>query len=806
MADGLKLTTMIRNYFKIAWRNLLKNRKSSVINITGLAIGMAVAILIGLWIWDEITFDRYHSNYDHVAQVQQHQTWNGNIYTGQALPFPLGEELQNSYGSDFKYIAMASWQGDHMLSKDNKHLYKNGIYIDKDGPRILSLKMLKGSADGLSSPNSILLSESTAKAFFGDEDPMEQPMKIDNKLNVKVTGVFEDLPYSTTFRDLKFIAPWDLYKTSEGWLTQAATQWGNNSFQAFVQINDNADFASVNRRIEKVKLNKVDQDQKKFNARIFLHPMKDWHLRSSWKEGKQTGGQIEYVWMFAVIGVFVLLLACINFMNLSTARSEKRAREVGIRKTIGSVRTQLIGQFLCESILVAIIAFAFSILLTQLILPWFNQVADKQMHILWGNGWFWLAGLGFTIITGLIAGSYPAFYLSSFKPVKVLKGTFKAGRLAALPRKVLVVTQFAVSVALIISTIMVYQQIQHTKDRPVGYDRNNLVMIYMQTPDFYGKYDVLRTELKKQNAIVEMSESSSPVTNVWSNSGGFNWEGKDPNLDTDFATFWVTAEYGKTVGFDIKEGRDFSREFRGDSASLIVNEAAIKFMNIKDPVGKTVQWENGYMRTLTIVGVVKDMVMSSPYQPVKQAVYLLTSDNVNVINLKLNPQKSTSESLAIIEKVFKQVIPAAPFNYQFADQEYAKKFSDEVRIGKLAGFFTILAIIISCLGLFGLASFVAEQRTKEIGIRKIVGASVFNLWTLLSKDFIILVSISCIIAIPVAYYYLHGWLQHYDYRVGISWWVFAGAVAGAIGITLLTVSFQAIKAAVANPVKSLRTE
>ncbi len=797
---------MFKNYFKIAWRNLLKNRKSSVINISGLAIGMAVAILIGLWIWDEITFDRYHSNYDHVAQVQQHQTWNGNIYTGQALPFPLGEELRNSYGSDFKYIAMASWQGDHMLSKDNKHLYKDGIYIDKDGPRILSLKMLKGSADGLSSPNSILLSESTAKVFFGDEDPMEQPMKIDNKLNVKVTGVFEDLPYSTTFRDLKFIAPWDLYKTSEGWLTQAATQWGNNSFQAFAQINDNADFASVSRRIEKVKLNKVDQDQKKFNARIFLHPMKDWHLRSSWKEGKQTGGQIEYVWMFAVIGVFVLLLACINFMNLSTARSEKRAREVGIRKTIGSVRTQLIEQFLCESILVAIIAFAFSILLTQLILPWFNQVADKQMHILWGNGWFWLAGLGFTIITGLIAGSYPAFYLSSFKPVKVLKGTFKAGRLAALPRKVLVVTQFAVSVALIISTIIVYQQIQHTKDRPVGYDRNNLVMIYMQTPDFYGKYDVLRTELKKQNAIVEMSESSSPVTNVWSNSGGFNWEGKDPNLDTDFATFWVTAEYGKTVGFDIKEGRDFSREFRGDSASLIVNEAAIKFMNIKDPIGKTVQWENGYMRTLTIVGVVKDMVMSSPYQPVKQAVYLLTGDNVNVINLKLNPQKSTSESLAIIEKVFKQVIPAAPFNYQFADQEYAKKFSDEVRIGKLAGFFTILAIIISCLGLFGLASFVAEQRTKEIGIRKIVGASVFNLWTLLSKDFIILVSISCIIAIPVAYYYLHGWLQHYDYRVDISWWVFAGAVGGAIGITLLTVSFQAIKAAVANPVKSLRTE
>jgi len=778
-----------------------------LINISGLAIGMAVAILIGLWIWDELTFDKYHTNYDRVAQVMQHQTWNGTTHTGQALPFPLGEELRNSYGDNFKYLAMASWEGDHMLSKDNKHLYKNGIYIDKDGPRMLSLQMTKGSADGLANPNSILLSESTAKAFFGNADPMDQPMKIDNKLNVKVTGVFKDLPYSTTFRELKFIAPWDLYKTSEGWLTQAATQWGNNSFQAFAQINDNTDFASVNRSIEKAKLNKVDEDEKRFKAAIFLHPMKDWHLRSSWKEGKQAGGQIEYVWMFAVIGVFVLLLACINFMNLSTARSEKRAKEVGIRKTVGSVREQLIGQFLCESILVAFIAFAFSVLFTQLVLPWFNQVAGKQIHILWGNGWFWLAGLGFTIITGLVAGSYPAFYLSSFKPVKVLKGTFKAGRFAALPRKVLVVTQFAVSVALIICTIIVYQQIQHTKNRPVGYDRNNLVMIYMQTPDFYGRYDVLRSELKKQNAIVEMSESSSPVTNVWSNSGGFNWEGKDPDLDTDFATFWVTAEYGKTVGFEIKEGRDFSRDFRGDSASLLINEAAVKFMNIKNPIGKIIRWGDDSTATrYTIVGIVKDMVMASPYQPVKQAVYLLTNDNVNVINLKLNPQKSTSESLAIIEKVFKQLIPAAPFDYQFADQEYAKKFSAEVRVGKLAGFFTILAIIISCLGLFGLASFVAEQRTKEIGIRKIVGASVFNLWTLLSKDFVILVSISCMIAIPLAWYYLYGWLQHYDYRVGISWWVFVAAVSGAIGITLLTVSFQAIKAAVTNPVKSLRTE
>ncbi|MCH5718651.1 ABC transporter permease [Niabella hibiscisoli] len=465
------------------------------------------------------------------------------------------------------------------------------------------------------------------------------------------------------------------------------------------------------------------------------------------------------------------------------------------------------GQLLCESVMVALIAFVFSILLTMVSLPWFNKVADKQIHILWSNGWFWLIGLGFTIVTGLLAGSYPALYLSSFRPIKVLKGTFKAGRLATLPRKVLVVMQFAVSVCLMICTIIVYKQIQHSKNRPVGYDRNNLVSIMMQTPDFYGKYDILRTELKKQQAIEEMSESSSPVTGVWSNNSGFNWEGKDPNTDSDFATIWITAEYGKTVGFTIKEGRDFSPEFKGDSSSVILNEAAVKFMGVKDPIGKVVRWGDGpEAGAFTIVGVVKDMVMTSPYEPVKQAVYLLTNNNVNVINLKLNPEKSTSASLAIIEKVFKKLIPAAPFAYEFADTEYAKKFSNEERIGNLAGFFTLLAIFISCLGLFGLASFVAEQRTKELGIRKIVGASVFNLWTLLSAEFIILVSIASVIAIPVAYYYLHEWLEKYNYRVAISWWVFAAAVLGMILITLSTISFHAIRAATASPVKSLRSE
>jgi len=800
---------MFKNYFKIAFRNLVRNKVYSFINIGGLAVGMAVAMLIGLWIHDELSFDKYHTNYDKIGVGMQHQTENGTVYTGNAMPFPLGPELKSKYGNNFKYLAMASWEGDHILSTNDKQLSKGGIYFDTDAPKMLSLKILKGTNEGLKTPNSILLAESTAKAFFGDSDPINQTMKIDNKLNVKVTGVYEDLPFNTSFRDLKFIAPWDLYVSSEDWIKRARdnNQWDNNSFQLYAQIADNTDFETVNKRILRSKFNNLPKEERRFDAKIFLQPMADWHLKSSWENGVNIGGLIEYVWLFGIVGIFVLLLACINFMNLSTARSEKRAKEVGVRKAIGSVRGQLIAQFLSESLLVVAFAFIFSIILVELVLPFFNDVADKKMTILWTNPLFWILSLSFSLLTGLVAGSYPALYLSSFQPVKVLKGTFKAGRFAAIPRKVLVVFQFTVSVALIIGTIIIYRQVQFSKNRPIGYNRDGLMMIMMKTPDFYGKFDLLRNELKGSGAIVELAESSSPLTEVWSNSGGFSWEGKDPNLDTDFANISVTHEFGKTVGWKFKEGRDFSRDFSTDSLGLVINEAAVKFMGIKNPVGKTVTWGTGKnAQNFTIVGVIKDMLMQSPYKPVKQAFYFLSSHNVNWITLKLNPNKSTSESISQIEATFKKYIPSAPFDYKFADEEFANKFKTEERIGKLALFFAALAIFISCLGLFGLASFVAEQRTKEIGIRKVLGATVLNLWTLLSKDFLILVIVSLLTATPLAYYFMHNWLQKYEYRTDISWWIFAFAGLGAIAITVLTVSFQAIKAALANPVKSLRTE
>lgn len=793
---------MYQSYFKVGYRNLFKNKGYSAINIGGLAVGMAVAMLIGLWIFDELTFNKSHDHYDRIAQVVQHQTFNGVRGSQVAIPRALEPELRNNFASDFQHISMSSWTGDHILSFGEQKVSKSGNYFQADFPEMISLNIIKGSGNVLKDPTAVLLSASTAKALFGDVDPLNQSIRLDSRNDLKVMGVYEDIPYSSSFRELDFMASWELYITEQEWVKNALTRWGNNSFQMFVVIPEQADFKVVSGKIAGVKA-KNAPDEAKFFPAFELHPMRDWHLRSAWKNGVNNGGRIEIVWLFAIIGTFVLLIACINFMNLSTARSEKRAKEVGIRMTIGSLRNQLVQQFLSESFLIVVLAFVCAIGIVALALPWFNDLSDKKMSLPWMSLYFWVAGALFVVFTSLLAGSYPALYLSSFQPVKVLKGTFKTGRLASLPRKVLVVIQFTVSVTLIIGTMIIYRQINYTKDRPVGYSRDGLVTISMKSTDFYGKFDVLRNDLKQSGAIEEMSQSSSPITGVWSNNGGFEWDGKDPDLQAGFCTIWVTHEHGKTLGWETVQGRDFSRDFASDSLGLIINEASVKFMSLKQPVGTEVRWND---RKYTIIGIVKDIIAESPYEPVRPAVYLLSYENSNWINLRLNPLKSTVESIGLIESVFKKHITGAPFEYQFVDQEYAKKFDDEVRIGKLALFFASLAILISCLGIFGLASFVAEQRTKEIGIRKVLGASVTNLWRMLSTDFVILVVISCVIAIPIAYFFLKEWLMMYEYRTEITWWILLIAGFGTLVVTLLTVSFQAIRAALMNPVKSLRSE
>ena len=780
---------MYKSYFKIGWRTLLKNKGYSFINIGGLATGMAVTILIGLWIYDEVSFNTYHKNYNNIAHVLQQGEVNGEVFTSGFMPIPAGNELRSSFPQDFERIVMSSWTGEHILaSGDNKFTIK-GNFLSPEAPEMLTLKMVKGTWKGLSDPSSVMLSESAAEILFGDVDPIHKPLKIDNRIDVVVTGVYEDLPQNTEFTDIRFMAPWDLYVSTHGNVKNNENNWSNSSWQILVQTSPGTNFDVVSSKIQDIYIKHVPQAAR-IKLKVFLNPMSRWHLYADWDKTGKAGGRIESVRLFGIIGVFVLLLACINFMNLSTARSEKRAKEVGIRKAIGSVRGQLMHQFFSESLLVVLLSFVLSIGLVQLSLPFFNELAQKKISILWSNPWFWLLGITFSLFTGLIAGLYPALFLSSFNPVKVLKGTFRAGRLASMPRKALVVVQFTVSIALIVGTVVIFNQIQYAKNRPIGYDRNGLITVAMNTPELFGRYNLLRNELLNSGAVAEMSTSSSPATDLNSQNSGFEWEGKDPDFHENFGTIAVTHDFGKTVGWQFINGRDFSREHASDSSGMVINETAAQYMNLTDPIGKIVKWEG---KPYKILGVIKDMVMRSPYEPVYQTVFILDYNWASVINIKLNPAQSASESLEKLEKVFLKFNPGSPFDYKFSDQQFALKFSAEERIGKLATFFAILAIFISCLGLFGLASFMAEQRTKEIGVRKVLGASMRNLWIMLSKDFVLLVIISFSIASPLTYYFMNIWLQKYTYHTEISWWIFLATGIGAMVLTLMTVSLPGNK-------------
>jgi putative ABC transport system permease protein len=798
---------MYKNYLRIGWRNLLKNKGYSLINIGGLAMGMAVAMLIGLWVHDEVSYDKNFTNHHRIARVIQNQVFDGEVQTWFSQAMQLGPELRNSYGNNFDHVVIGTFPGDHKLAFEEKSVTKSGSFMEPGIAEMLTLKMVHGTRMDVKDANSILLSQSTAKSLFGDENPVDKMIKVDNQFDTKVAGVYEDLPYNSSFSNMNIILPWELIA---GDLLKKRMSWGNSWFQCFVQIAEHANMREVSAAIKYAKLKRVqDGNDARFKPELVLHPMSRWRLHSEFKDGVSVGGGIQYVWMLGIIGIFVLFLACINFMNMSTARSEKRAKEVGIRKTIGSVRSQLINQFFTESLLVAMIAFIISLMVVQLSLPWFNEVSGKRIGVLWSDPLFWLACTGFAMVTGLIAGSYPALFLSSFQPIKALKGTFNTGRFSSAPRKVLVVIQFTVSVTLIIGTLVIFRQIQFAQSRPIGYSIDGIVSVPVKTKEVINHYDALRNELLSTGAVQEIAASESAVTETSTTNSGFDWKGKDPARTEEFITVAITHDFGKVIGWKIKEGKDFSKDLASDSSGFIVNEAAAKYLDFEDPIGEVIKWgANGEWK---IIGVVKDMVTQSPYSTVEPMIFFLRSKRVsfiqfNIMNIKLNPSESATEALAKIEPVFKKYDPDNAFEYKFADQQFGKKFSNEKRIGNLALVFTALAILISCLGLLGLASFVAEQRTKEIGIRKVLGASVSQLWQLLSIDFVLLVITSCFIAIPLSFYFMNNWLLQYEYRITISWHIFAIASMGALLVTLLTVSFQAVKAALANPVKSLRSE
>ncbi len=789
---------MLRNYFKVAWRNLFQNKTLSFINIFGLAIGMAFAMLIGLWIQFETSFDRFHKNIERLALVRKHTLFNNNKNTQVGIMLPLYDELKNKY-PEVKRATRIDWGNSHSLMVGKDKFNKKGLYVDPDFLEMYSFGLVKGSVQtALKDPNSIVLTESLAKTLFKDANPLGKYIKLDNKYNVHVTAVVKDAPKNSSI-NFEFLAPFEFKVMNFDYVRNAKDSWGNNFLANMVELKEGASMDALSKKIGPLIGQK---DNKIKNQTLFLQPMKEMHLYDEFKDWKNSGGRIEYVRLFGIIGIFVLLIACINFMNLATARSEKRAKEVGIRKAVGSQRGQLIAQFLTESLFTSFLAFLLSLVLIQILIPYLKDLGFENIRFDFNNLGLMASVFGVSIITGLFAGSYPALYLSSFMPIKVLKGIMKQGRGAVNFRKVLVVSQFVISIGLIIGTVIVFQQINHARNRSIGYDPDNVITVGA-SEDLVKNFAVLKQDLLNTGNIEAVTKASSPLTGVYNSWSDFSWEGKDPNTDMVMDVVMTEWDYEKVGKLKFIAGRPFSREYKTDSSGMILNQAALSIVGYKDPIGKKIKIGDD---EFTIIGIIENVVMRDPFKPVSPGVIIFVPDQVNVIMLRLKDDADLRKSLAAMQPIFDKHNPALPFEYTFADQEFGKKFATENQAAKLSGIFAILTIFISCLGLYGLAMFMAERRSREISIRKVLGASVPNLWMLLSREFMILVTIACLIASPLAFWFMREWLQKYDYRIEISWWIFLIAAVTALFITLVTVSFQAIKAAIATPVNALRRE
>jgi len=787
---------MLRNYFKIAFRSLVKNPAYSFINIGGLAIGLASSILILLWVVDEYSYDRFHENYNSIYKLYQSQQWAQGIGTGNAMPYPMKDAIM-SKSSQIKSIVMTNWGEGNMLQVGDKRLNKYGLSASEDFFKIFSFNMVKGNpATALSEPNSIVITESTARAFFDTQDPINKLIKIDNNQELKVTGVIKDVP-KQSFVTLDYVLPFSFYESTQPWVKRSKDNWDNNSFQMYVQLQPGATEEEVNASIKDLI---KENNEKAPTAALFLHPMSKWRLYSNFENGINTGGLIDYVQLFTAIAVFVLIIACINFMNLATARSESRAREVGIRKSVGSRRKELIIQFLGESVLVTFIAFLLAIVLVEVALPGYNQLVNKTIDVDYSNPLVWGVAFSLVLILGIVSGSYPAFYLSSFQPVKVLKGKIKIGKGASTPRQVLVTLQFGFSIFLIIGTLIIYQQIMHVKNREVGYDRENLIQIWTNN-ELEDNFQTVRDALVQTGVVKSACKSNSPITSIFSNNE-VKWAGM-PDQRVAFSTIATEYDYTETMGIKMIEGRDFSPDFKSDSSAVIVNQAAVDFMGMKEPLGQKLTFNE---QELTIIGVVPNIVMASPYTPVEPMTLIFSPGWSSTITVRLNQTPDIKGAIAKIEQVFKKHNPNYPFEYRFVDADFEKKFATINLISRLAAIFAGLAIVITCLGLLGLAAFTAEQRTKEVGIRKVLGATVTSIVLLISKDFSKLVLFAFVISAPLGWWFLNGFLERYPYRVEVSWWVLLSAGVIAFVLALIIVSTQALRAATSNPVNSLRSE
>jgi putative ABC transport system permease protein len=787
---------MFRNYFIITLRNLLKNSTYSFINIAGLAIGITCSLLILLWVFDELSFDRFHPKADRLYQVHVNSYFDGKVNTWNSLPLPTYEGLKPE-NSNIANTAATDWGSEHLLTVGENGIRKRAFYASEEFLTMFEFPLVKGNAaQVLKEPYSIVITESTAKAMFGDADPINKMIRLDNKDELKVTGVLKDVPKNSSFQ-FDALMPWKLYETLD-WVKRNKDNWGNYSFQVYVELNNPASKATVENKIKDLLTRHGEKD---IVHELFLHPLTDWRLYSDFENGKSAGGMIDYVQMFIIIAVFILIIACINFMNLSTARSERRAREVGIRKSVGSGRAEIIFQFLGESLFISFIALTVAVLLAQLLLPFYNDLVEKQLSINYSSLQFWMFVVGLILFTGIISGSYPAFYLSSFEPVKVLKGKVRVGKSASLPRKILVTSQFIFSILLIIGTIVIYQQIQLVKNRDLGYAQENLITVEY-TREIGKNYKAIKEELLRSGAVNSITRSNSAITSIRSNNF-LGWPGKPEDLRVIFATVATEYDYTKTMGIKILEGRDFSEDFKSDSMAIIVNKAGVDLMGLKDPIGQQLDFWGGKRQ---LIGIVDNVLMGDPYAPVGPMLFIFNPEWVNAITIRLEKTNDLPASLKKVEAVFKKYNAAYPFEYDFADVEFSKKFATINMTSRLASLFASLAIIITGLGLFGLAAFTAEQRTKEIGIRKVLGASVTGLVGLISKDFSRLVIVAFILSAPLSWWLLDRFLQRYTYRIEIPWWVFPLTGVISLVFALIIVSTQALRAAQSNPVNSLRNE
>ena len=787
---------MLKNYFKVALRNIRRHPGYSIINIAGLAIGLACCLFILIWVLDELSYDKFHENAPYLYRVEENQHYSGRVYHVTVTPYPLAPALK----ADFPEIIEATQYvgvGGQLLRYGEKAFFETGVRaVAPAFFRMFTFPFVKGDSNtALDDPFSLVISEEIAEKYFGEEDPIDKVFSVNNRYDMKVTGVMKNVP-KNSYLQFDMAIPYALLEK----VGAVSDSMGSNSILTFVQLQKGASLQQINDKIRGFIKKHVPDSVTDLELALYSRI----HLHQYFGYGRDMG-QIKYVYIFSLIAFFVLLIACINFMNLSTARSANRAKEVGVRKVVGALKRHIIRQFYGESVIYAFIALAFAVILVVVLISPFNNLSGKELSLgIFGN-WMILVGfIGVTLFTGLVAGSYPALFLSSFQPVSVIKGSLKSGAGSTLFRRILVVVQFALSIFLIIGTVVVYNQLHYMKNRDIGYDKEHLVYIPMrgQTGSFY---NALKNALVRDPRILSVTGSNHRPSNIGSNSSGANWDGKDPDQVVLIGISSVDYDYIETIGIELKEGRGFSKEYGTDQTeAFIVNEEVAKLMGKESVAGENFSFAG---REGHIVGVMKNFHYYSVRNKIEPlAIYLRQADQGFSYTLIRIPSENISASLDFVKETWQKVVPDFPFEYRFLIEDFEYYYRSEERMGGLLKYFSILAVLIACLGLFGLASFTAEQRTKEIGIRKVLGASAPQITLLLCKEFFVLVLLANIISWPVAYFIMRNWLQDFAYRTSLGMLTFVLTMVLALVIALLTVSFQAVKAAVANPVDALKYE